>query len=445
MSSEKFDVIVVGAGVAGLGAAGILARAGKKVLVLEKNSTVGGRAATFTKDGWVRSIGQHAALKDQRFDTLLQKLEVDCPREYFGDLQMYYEGEFKSTMEILPMLTARLSEEDMIRLAEKILNPDLDLDPLDDISADVWIREIIPDEVLVDFMRMAAIIMTTIPFMQDMAASVMKESIMIITRTMETWLAANGMGEFMEAMAADIRAHGGEVRTGAPVERVLIKGGRVAGVLAGERIDEEIEGEFGKVTPIEAPVVVSAIPVWEIFRIVPEDEFPEDFVKQAWNVEMRTANLGLTAGLKKSVYEGKGLMMVDYPKVGYPGSIFMPTNICPNLAPPGYQLFEASIICDYDIRKDPEKLHHMMDMLYQDLQDWFPGWDSEALWIKNYFHYEEPKRTPGRAGRHRPGHVVPGIEGLFLCGDSIGSRSLPGLECAADSAMSCAEFVLAAK
>ena len=38
---KAYDVIVVGAGVAGLGAAGILARAGKKVLVLEKNSTRG--------------------------------------------------------------------------------------------------------------------------------------------------------------------------------------------------------------------------------------------------------------------------------------------------------------------------------------------------------------------------------------------------------------------
>ena len=33
----------------------------------------------------------------------------------------------------------------------KILSPDLDLPPLDDLSADTWIREIIAAEVLVDF------------------------------------------------------------------------------------------------------------------------------------------------------------------------------------------------------------------------------------------------------------------------------------------------------
>lgn len=439
----SYDAIVIGAGIAGLGIGGILARAGKKVLVLEKNTHVGGRAATFRKDGWVRSIGQHAALKNERFDTLLQKLEVDCPREYFGDLQMYYEGQFKSIFEVIPTLVARLSPEDNLKIAEKLLNPAVDLESLDDMSADAWLKEIITDEVMLDFMRMAAIIMTTIPFMPDMAASTMQESIMIISRTMETWLAANGMGEFMEAMAADIRKHGGEVRTNTPVERILIKDKKVAGVLAGERINAEVEGEFGNVTRIEAPVVISAIPVWEIFRIAPEGEFPPDFVKQAWNVSARTANLGLSAGLKMSVYQGRGLLMVDYPSVGYPGSIFMPTNVCPNLAPPGCQLFEASIICDYDIRKDPEQRHHMLAMLQKDLQTWFPGWDKEALWIKNYFHYEEPKRTPGRAGKHRPGYIAPGIQGLFLCGDSIGSRCLPGMECAADSAMQCAEIVLA--
>lgn len=438
-----YDIIVVGAGIAGLGISGILARAGKKVLVLEKDSYVGGRAATFRKDGWVRSIGQHAALKGQRYDTLLQQLDVDCPREYFGDLQVYDEGQFKSIFEIIPTLVARLSPEDNMKIAEKLLNPALDLDALDDIPADAWLKEFITDEVLLGFMRMAAIIMTTIPFMKDMSASIMQESIMTITRSMETWLAANGMGQFMDAMAADIQQHGGDVRTNNAVERILIKDKKVAGVLAGEKIAAEVEGEFGNVTRIEAPIVISAIPVWEIFKIVPEDEFPQDFVKQAWNVSARTANLGLSAGLKKSVYQGRGLLMVDYPSIGYPGSIFMPTNVCPNLAPAGFQLFEASIICDYDIRKDPEQLHHMLAMLNKDLQTWFPGWDKEALWIKNYFHYEEPKRTPGRAGKHRPDYTAPGIYGLFLCGDSIGSRCLPGMECAADSAMNCAEIVLA--
>jgi len=81
-------------------------------------------------------------------------------------------------------------------------------------------------------------------------------------------------------------------------------------------------------------------------------------------------------------------------------------------------------------------------MLKQDLETWFPGWDRDAFWVSPYFHYEEPKRTAGRCGRHRPGNRAPKYKGLFLCGDSVASRVLPGMEAAADSAMLCAQEIL---
>ena len=41
--SQDFDVIVIGAGAAGLAAADVLARAGKSVLILEARDRIGGR------------------------------------------------------------------------------------------------------------------------------------------------------------------------------------------------------------------------------------------------------------------------------------------------------------------------------------------------------------------------------------------------------------------
>ncbi len=78
----------------------------------------------------------------------------------------------------------------------------------------------------------------------------------------------------------------------------------------------------------------------------------------------------------------------------------------------------------------------------KDLHLWFPGWDKDAIWISTYFHYEEPKRTPGRAGKHRLGIKAPNIGGLYFAGDCYASRALPGLECAADSAMLCVKEIL---
>ena len=45
-------------------------------------------------------------------------------------------------------------------------------------------------------------------------------------------------------------------------------------------------------------------------------------------------------------------------------------------------------------------------------------------------------------GKFRPQAKAPGVEGLFFAGDTANSRTVPGLEAAADSAMICAEAIL---
>ena len=47
----KFDTIVVGAGIAGLTAAAYMAKAGKKVILFERQHKVGGLIQTFQRDG----------------------------------------------------------------------------------------------------------------------------------------------------------------------------------------------------------------------------------------------------------------------------------------------------------------------------------------------------------------------------------------------------------
>jgi len=62
------NVIIVGAGFGGMAAAGLLARKGFEVTVLEKNSQVGGRAQVWRKDGFVFDMGPSWYLMPEVFE-----------------------------------------------------------------------------------------------------------------------------------------------------------------------------------------------------------------------------------------------------------------------------------------------------------------------------------------------------------------------------------------
>ncbi|MBB1600829.1 FAD-dependent oxidoreductase [Variovorax sp. UMC13] len=65
---ERFDVAVAGAGVAGLGCAGVLAGAGLRVAVCERAAYAGGRAASWLDEqtGMRVDIGPHVITSEHR-------------------------------------------------------------------------------------------------------------------------------------------------------------------------------------------------------------------------------------------------------------------------------------------------------------------------------------------------------------------------------------------
>ena len=56
---ESYDVVVIGAGAAGLSAGALLAKEGKSVLVCEKSPYLGGRALAVEDQGFKVNIGGH--------------------------------------------------------------------------------------------------------------------------------------------------------------------------------------------------------------------------------------------------------------------------------------------------------------------------------------------------------------------------------------------------
>ncbi len=83
-SSEVFDTIVVGSGLAGLSAARRLTRAGQRVLVLERAKQLGGHLLPFYRYGWPFEVGVHyvadtgpESLWQRALDTIGAKVSVN--------------------------------------------------------------------------------------------------------------------------------------------------------------------------------------------------------------------------------------------------------------------------------------------------------------------------------------------------------------------------------
>lgn len=74
IQQEKFDVIIIGSGIGGLACAALLAKEGKRVLVLEKHYVAGGFTHTFKRKGFEWDVGVHYIGEVHRPNSILRRV-----------------------------------------------------------------------------------------------------------------------------------------------------------------------------------------------------------------------------------------------------------------------------------------------------------------------------------------------------------------------------------
>lgn len=87
---NTFDVAIVGGGLAGLTASIYLAKAGRKVIVLEKSSRFGGRGMTVNKNGICMNLGAHALYRGGAAFLTFNELGLNLPGECHLQKHMEY-------------------------------------------------------------------------------------------------------------------------------------------------------------------------------------------------------------------------------------------------------------------------------------------------------------------------------------------------------------------
>lgn len=76
MDQKRYDAIIVGGGIAGLTSAAYIARAGKEILLIEKNEKLGGLVSSFESDGFIFDAGVRAILNAGVVLPMLKDLNI---------------------------------------------------------------------------------------------------------------------------------------------------------------------------------------------------------------------------------------------------------------------------------------------------------------------------------------------------------------------------------
>jgi phytoene dehydrogenase-like protein len=404
---KKYDVIVIGGGHNGLVNAAYLARAGKKVLVLERRHILGGAAVTeevfpgfrFSVCSYVVSLLRPEIIRE--LDLPRHGLEILPLDGTFTPMQGDYlwrvndHGRTRREIARHSLVDAEAYDEygkAMVEMA-RFVKPILDMTPPDPFSLDP--RELrkllflarrfqtLPGQDkynMVQLMTMSAVDFLDQWFETDVLKATMSASGIIgtflgvrspgtayvllhhymgeIDGAFRSWgFARGGTGAISNAIGEAAREAGVEIRTKAPVAGIVVKGGRATGVAlqSGEEIAADV-------------VSSSADPHVTFLKLLDPRALPDDFVEDVRRYKFRGSsgkvNLALEALPDFTCLPGPGAHLrgaisispsVEYMERAYDDAKYgrfsrhpyidmvIPTLTDPSVAPPGKHILSCFV------------------------------------------------------------------------------------------------------
>ncbi|UCD85872.1 MAG: NAD(P)/FAD-dependent oxidoreductase [Deltaproteobacteria bacterium] len=456
---EKFDTIIVGGGIGGTALGALLAAGGQNLLLTEKNSIIGGRCASYRKDGFTIDVGVHLfGLSDKG------PLGEVCRRAGEPDAIEWVLARNPRVAVHRGGRTQPFDREAMMReLEEKSVAPlaeifarigqmtTAELDSLWYLPLKSWIEGFTPDRNIMRMFTMLCGIYLCVP--PDSASTA--EFIICLRDLLQarnSGYPKGGSGIIPQTYQRFIEKYGGTVRLNCPTERIVIENERAKGIVAG--------GEL-----IEADRVVSNADIkCTVLELAGDEHFPREYVEKVRSLTYAAHVFALKVAIDEVITDQKMIMYTpnltdeeleeierqifagQAPPVAS-GMICVPTNFDPGLAPPGKQLVF------FGIGTAPHQEWATWEKICLDaLKDVFPTIEEHIIW-KVTHSPDDIERFAGEKGNvigvgqtvdqiheKRPTHETP-VKDLYLCSAEAGGHGI-GTELAASSAIELADKLL---
>jgi phytoene dehydrogenase-like protein len=481
MADASYDVIVVGAGFGGSACAGLLAKRGLKVLLVEKNARAGGKAMSISKNGFTYTawvvigapvVGNlyEAVARELGVADLIQLVTPGSPASLYRTSSGKYTrvpdmpvGQSDPNA-IFDWLEIKPEDRDaaLMFFAQLTMMPPEEINQLHGVSFQEWLsRHNIPRSLYAFLVSNCCDGMFMVPVDQLEAAEAVASLQDMFLRHGGVFC-RGGYGRVAEAYCEAVRRYGGTVLMKARTDQILVADGAVTGVITSR-------GTF------DAPIVVSNAGLQPtVLKLVGERHFGPDYRQYVKRLIPSWALLGHRYFLRKPVTDAPyGVVFSDDSpwsrerldqahagRASREGVVYfeVPSNYDPTAAPPGKQLLITGSFCPPSPQLTAEEIAAWATAGEEIIFKAFPELegaieDKELYTPKDVSNLTRESVLPGHGGETiglgqivgQCGPTKPSIEapirGLFFVGCDAGGTGV-GTQQAIESGMNVAEAVL---